>query len=109
MPQSLNKIAELRKLAKELKTNHMVALELWSTREYLPRQLSILIMDKKQLSPQLVNFTAGWIGVYDKQYRKRCIAIGENTGLYKDKMVSKGCTPEYLPEFIRIESEKRKL
>lgn len=56
-----------------------------------------------------MNFTAGWIGVYDKQYRNRCIALGENTGLYKGKMVSKGCTPEYLPEFIEIESNKRKL
>lgn len=56
-----------------------------------------------------MNFTAGWIGVYDKKYRNRCIALGENTGLYKGKMVSKGCTPEYLPEFISIESKKRKL
>ena len=56
-----------------------------------------------------MNFTAGWIGVYDKKYRNRCIALGEKTGLYKGKMVSKGCTPEYLPEFITIESKKRKL
>ncbi len=56
-----------------------------------------------------MNFTAGWIGVYDKKYRNRCIALGEKTGLYKGKMVSKGCTPEYLPEFITIESNKRKL
>ena len=56
-----------------------------------------------------MNFTAGWIGVYDKKYRNRSIALGEKTGLYKGKMVSKGCTPEYLPEFITIESNKRKL
>ena len=56
-----------------------------------------------------MNFTTGWIGVYDKKYRSRCIALGEKTGLYKGKMVSKGCTPEYLPEFITIESNKRKL
>lgn len=56
-----------------------------------------------------MNFTAGWIGVYDKRNRKRCIALGEKTGLYKGKMVSKGCTPEYLPEFISIESTKRNL
>lgn len=56
-----------------------------------------------------MNFTAGWIGVYDKKYRDRCIALGERTGLYKGKMVSKGCTPDYLPEFITIESNKRKL
>lgn len=56
-----------------------------------------------------MNFTAGWIGVYDKKYRNRCITLGEKTGLYKGKMVSKGCTPEYLPEFITIESNKRNL
>lgn len=56
-----------------------------------------------------MNFTAGWIGVYDKKYRSRCIALGEKTGLYKGKMVSKGCTPEYLPEFIEIESNKREI
>lgn len=56
-----------------------------------------------------MNFAAGWIGVYEKQYRDRCVAIGEKTGLYKDEMVSKGCTPDYLPEFIEIESNKRNL
>ncbi len=56
-----------------------------------------------------MNFTAGWIGVFDKQYRARCIAVGESTGLYKGQMVSKGCTPDYLPEFIAIESDKRNL
>jgi 3-methyladenine DNA glycosylase AlkD len=56
-----------------------------------------------------MNFTAGWIGVYDKKYRHRCIALGERTGLYRGKKVSKGCTPDYLPEFIAIESNKRKL
>lgn len=54
-----------------------------------------------------MNFTAGWIGVYDEQYRERCIKIGEKTGLYKDEKVSKGCTPNYLSEFITIESNKR--
>ncbi|WP_200911876.1 DNA alkylation repair protein [Pedobacter sp. Hv1] len=56
-----------------------------------------------------MNFTAGWIGIYDKKYRNRCVALGEKTGLYKDQMVSKGCTPDYLPEFIEIESNKRKI
>ena len=54
-----------------------------------------------------MNFTAGWIGVFDERYRQRCVAIGEQTGLYKNQKVAKGCTPNYLPEFIRIESEKR--
>ena len=195
------KLGDLRKIANDIKKDHDLAMELWATGKYLARQLAILIMDKKQLSQELIdklakdikqhkedernqlidwlmanqlskdkkiialmeswenspssllrrvfwyyqgrlrwvgqtpppnteellskiekqiqkeepevqwamNFTAGWIGVYDKKYRNRCIALGEKTGLYKGKMVSKGCTPEYLPEFITIESNKRKL
>lgn len=196
---SKTKLGDLRKLAKEIKTDHALAMELWTTGKFLPRQLAILIMDHKTLSQDSINkfdldmqahplnernqlidwlmanqftknkkiidlmeswennpsalqrrvfwyyqarlrwvgqtspentayllsaietniakeapevqwamnFTAGWIGIYDEKYRTRCITIGEKTGLYKNEMVSKGCTPNYLPEFIRIESEKR--
>lgn len=195
------KLGDLRKIAAEIKKDHALAMELWSTGAFLPRQLAILLMDKKLLSPELIdqldadmhshplvernqlvdwlmanqltkdkklitlilswgnsssslqrriywyyqarlrwtgqtahentealltsieahiateepevqwamNFTAGWIGIYDKKYRDRCIAVGEKTGLYKSEMVSKGCTPDYLPEFIAIEIKKRNL
>lgn len=195
------KLGDLRIIAKEIKKDHDLALELWATNNYFARQLAILIMDKKQLSQEFIdqldqdiqqheagernqlmdwlmanqlskdkktialmeswenspsslqrrifwyyqgrlrwmgqpsppntekllskieqqieqeepevqwamNFIAGWIGVYDKTYRNRCITLGEKTGLYKGKMVSKGCTPEYLPDFIAIESKKRNL
>ena len=193
------KLGDLRKIAKEIKVDHELAMELWSRGKFLPRLLSILIMDKKLLSEEVLdelvddmqihtydesnnlmdwllanqltknkklttlmeswedspyalqrrtywyhqgrlrwtgktppnntsdlvtaieakisqeqpevqwamNFTAGWIGVYEEQYRKRCVITGEDTGLYKDEKVSKGCTPNYLPEFIMIESNKR--
>lgn len=195
------KLGDLRKIAKDIKKDHGLAMELWSTGKFFPRLLAILIMDNKKISQDFVNeldrdiqtypfdernqlidwlfanqltkdkktiamieswensnsplqqrtfwyyqarlrwmgqkppantpelldkieaniakeepevqwamnFTAGWIGIYEKQYRNRCIAIGEKTGLYKDQMVSKGCTPDYLPEFIVIESNKRNL
>ncbi|WP_118973820.1 DNA alkylation repair protein [Taibaiella koreensis] len=195
------KLGDLRKIANDIKKDHELAMELWSTKKFLPRQLALLIMDNKLLSQDLINnldkdiqthplnernqltdwlmanqlakskkavtlilswenstsklqrrifwyyqgrlrwmgqtpppnneallstiesqieneepevqwamnFVAGWIGVYDKKWRNRCIALGEKTGLYKGKMVSKGCTPEYLPEFITIESSKRNL
>lgn len=198
---SKTRLGDLRNIAKEIKKDHELAMELWSTGDFLPRQLAILIMDNKLLSQELINrldkdmqahplvernqlmdwlmanqlmkdkktlaliraweksssplqrrvfwyhqarlrwmgqeppdntadllsaieanimkeapevqwamnFTAGWIGIYDKKYRKRCIAIGEKTGLYKGNMVSKGCTPDYLPEFIAIEANKRNL
>ena len=198
---SRTKLGDLRKMAKEIKKDHSLAMQLWASGQFLPRQLAILILDNKALSPDRVNeltrdiqghpraertqlmdwlmanqlvkdkktlqliesweesefplqrrifwyyqarirwvgqnppentgrllslietriskedpdvqwamnFTAGWIGVYDVAYRDRCIAIGEKTGLYKGDMVSKGCTPDYLPEFIKIESSKRGL
>ncbi|MCM3747899.1 DNA alkylation repair protein [Paenibacillus pasadenensis] len=196
---SNTKLGDLRKIAKDIKIDHELAMELWSTKEFLPRLLAILIMDKKLLSEDVLNkldqdmqnhtydernhlmdwllanqltkdkklialmeswenspsalqrrafwyykarlrwmgqtpsdnnadllsaieaaitqeepevqwamnFTAGWIGVYDPSNRARCIKLGEKTGLYKDEMVSKGCTPDYLPEFIAIEVNKR--
>lgn len=194
------KLGDLRTIAKEIKKDHELAMELWTTTSFFARQLAILIMDKKQLSEEAINdlikdinqhedheklqlvywlmanqlmkdkastalitswgnnpsslkrrvywyyqarlrwmgkiqpdseellfkiekeieseepevqwamnFTTGWIGVYEKKHRNRCVAIGEKTGLYKGQMVSKGCTPDYLPKFIAIECEKRKL
>ncbi|KAA0993498.1 DNA alkylation repair protein [Dyadobacter aurulentus] len=195
------KLGDLRKIAKDIKKDHELALELWSTGRFFPRLLAILILDNKRISEDFINeldrdmqshpldernqlidwlmanqltkdkktialigswennssallrrifwyyqarlrwmgqtppantsellnkietnivkekpevqwamnFTAGWIGVFEKQYRNRCVTIGEKTGLYKGDMVSKGCTPDYLPEFIAIESNKRNL
>lgn len=195
------KLGDLRKIAKNIKKDHDLAMELWAAGKLFPRLLAILIMDNKCISQDTINdldrdmqahplaernqimdwlmanqlvkdkktialidswenspaalqrrifwyyqarlrwtgqtppdntlelltkieagiakeqpevqwamnFTAGWMGVYDKQYRNRCIAIGKKTGLYKGQMVSKGCTPDYLPEFIAIESNKRNL
>ncbi len=56
-----------------------------------------------------MNFTAAWIGIFDTQYRTRCINIGEKLALYKDEMVAKNCTPNYLPKFIEQEVNKRNL
>lgn len=194
------KLGDLRKIAKEIKKDHDLAMELWSTGKLFPRQLAILIMDKKLLNQEVIdqldkdiqqhdfkernhimdwlmanqfakdkrivalmdswensssnlqrrifwyhqarlrwmgktdqsnteallhsieknmlneapevqwamNFTAGQIGKWQEAYRKRCIAIGEKTGLYKDEIVPRGCTPSYLPEFITIEVAKLK-
>jgi len=196
---SKTKLGDLRKIAKDIKRDHELAMELWSTEAFLPRLLAILIMDKNLLSRDVLNkldkdmqthtfeeknnlmdwlmanqltkdkkkialintwenshsalqrrvywyyqgrlrwtgqtppentadlldaleakimqeepevqwamnFTAGWIGVYDEKNRERCIKLGNKTGLYKDEKVSKGCTPSYLPEFISIEVNKR--
>ncbi|MBC6128227.1 DNA alkylation repair protein [Listeria booriae] len=197
---SETKLGDLRKIAKEIKQDHELAMELWSTEKFLPRLLAILIMDKKLLTQDVLNeldkdmqthpidernnlmdwlmanqltkskrtialieswensssalqrrtfwyyqarlrwtgqnppenteellsaleasimqeepevkwamnFTAGWIGVYDEKNRARCMQLGEKTGLYKDQVVARGCTPDYLPSFITIEVNKRK-
>ena len=55
-----------------------------------------------------MNFTAGQIGIFQPEYRNRCIALGERTGLYKDEVVSRNCTPNYLPKFISIQVAKQK-
>lgn len=194
------KLGDLRKIANEIKKDHALAMELWSTGEFLPRQLAILIMDNKLLNQEVIdqldndiqqhefdernhlmdwlmanqlskdkkiislmeswedsssklqrrvfwyyqarlrwmgntnqsnteellakieknlmkeepevqwamNYTAGQIGKWQEKYRDRCIAIGEETGLYKDEMVTKNCVPSYLPKFIPIEVAKLK-
>ncbi len=193
------KMGDLKKRAREIKKDHDLALELWSTGKFFPRMLATLVFDKKLLTEELIdqlvgdmgthgedetnqlsewllanqlmkdkllsamiqtwednpspvlrrlywyhqarlrwvgqvppdnteellqslernmasekpavqwtmNFCAGWIGVHDPQYRSRCIKLGEETGLYRDEVVPRNCTPSYLPEFIRIEAAKR--
>jgi 3-methyladenine DNA glycosylase AlkD len=194
------KLGDLRKVAKDIKKDHLLAMELWSTGEFFPRQLAILIMDPKLFSQDLIdkldkdiqnhileerlqlidwlmanqlskdkknialmqkwenspsalqrrifwyyqarlrwvgqtppdntemllstiekcieseepevqwamNFTAAQIGIFQPEYRSRCISLGERTGLYRDEIVPKGCTPSYLPEFISIQVGKLK-
>lgn len=193
------KLGDLRVIAKEIKKDHELAMELWQTGDFFPRQLAILIIDKKFLSQEFIdkldkdiqshkseeqlqlidwlmanqftkdkktiafmeswedspsslqrrifwyyqgrlrwmgqtpppntenllksiekeiesekpevqwamNFTAAQIGIHQPEYRNRCIALGERTSLYKDEFVHKGCTPNYLPEYISIEVAKR--
>lgn len=192
------KLGDLRKMASGIKKDHKLAMELWSTKSFLARQLAILIMDKKLLSREIIddldkdiqqhpeseklqlidwlmanqlskdqktislmenwenspsslqrrtfwyhqarlrwvgqtpppnteellskiedriekeapevqwamNFTAAQIGVFQESYRKRCITLGERTALYKDEIVAKNCTSQYLPKFIAIQVAK---
>lgn len=194
------KLGDVRNIAKDIKKDHELAMELWSTELYFARQLAILILDKKLLTQEVINqldkdiqkhnedeklqlidwlmanqlakdkktialmeswqnsqsslqrrtfwyhqarlrwvgqapppnteellsfiekeienevpevqwamnFTAAQIGVFQPEYRERCIKLGERTGLYKDEMVAKNCTPSYLPDFINIQVAKLK-
>lgn len=54
-----------------------------------------------------MNFCAAWIGVYQPEFRDECVALGEKLGLYKGEKEVPGCTPNYLPRFIEVETAKR--
>ena len=64
------------------------------------------IMQEQPEVQWAMNFTAAQIGIFEPQYRQRSIAIGEDTGLYKDEVVAKNCTPNYLPKYIAIQVAK---
>lgn len=87
----------------------------WMGQTPLPNTEELIVAIEQRIASEepevqlAMNFTDGWIGVFDPKYRTRYILAGEQTGLYKGQMVSKGCTPDYLPEFIKIESSKRNL
>ncbi len=194
------RLGDVRSIAKEIKKDHELALELWDSGIFAARMLAILIMDKKQISQEFVNkfekdsnihtpeeqnqlidwlmanqlsrdrstialmeswedsefllqrrifwyyqgrlrwvgqtpppnssylltsieqklenehphvqwamnFTAAQIGIYEPRFRDRCIALGERTGLYKDEVVAKNCTPSYLPDYIATQVAKLK-
>ena len=194
------KLGDLKKMAKGIRKDHDLAMDLWASGGFNPRMLAVLIMDKKVLTQDLLdrladeledneigerqqiadwllanqltkdrntvallegwekasspilrrlfwyhqarlrwtgkappgnsadllksletdmadaeeevqwamNFAAGQIGIHEPEYRSRCINLGERLGLYKDDSVSRGCTPNYLPEFIEIEVAKMK-
>lgn len=194
------RLGDVRNIAKEIKKDHELALELWDSGIFAARMLAILIMDKKQISQEFVNkfekdsnihtpeeqnqlidwlmanqlskdrstialmeswedsefllqrrifwyyqgrlrwvgqtpppnssylltsieqklenehphvqwamnFTAAQIGIYEPRFRDRCIALGERTGLYKDEVVAKNCTPSYLPDYIATQVAKLK-
>ena len=53
--EETTKLGDLRKFAKEIKKDHDLAMELWSTGKFKPRQLAILIMDKKYLNQEVID------------------------------------------------------
>ncbi|MFK7926803.1 MAG: DNA alkylation repair protein [Myxococcota bacterium] len=75
--------------------------------EHLLDALDARMAEEEPIVQAMMNFTAGWIGVYQPEHRARCEALGTRTGLYKDQVVPKGCTPSYLPEFIRVQADKK--
>lgn len=48
------KLGDIKKLGNEIKKNHDLAMELWSTGDHHPRLLSTLIFDKKLLTDSVI-------------------------------------------------------
>lgn len=48
------------------------------------------------------------IGIRIPKYTDKCIAIGEELGVYKDLKVSTGCTSPYAPEWINAGIKRKK-
>lgn len=49
------KLGDLRAIAKAIKKDHALAMELWHTGKYLPRQLALLIIDPKLLTQPVID------------------------------------------------------
>jgi len=79
------KLGDLRKIGKEIKKDHELALELWSTGEFIPRQLAILIMDKKLLSQEVIDQLDNDIQNHEFDERNQLIDWLMANQLSKDK------------------------
>ena len=63
------KLGDLKKHGAEIKKDHELALELWSTGEYYPRLLATLIFDKKLLAEEVIDQLAAEILRHDAKER----------------------------------------
>ena len=63
------KFGDIKKLGKEIKKDHALAEELWSTGDYDARLLSILIFDKKLLGQEEIDQLASDISGHDPEER----------------------------------------
>lgn len=79
------KLGDLRKTASEIRQDHELALELWSTSEFLPRQLAILIMDKKLVSQKLIDTLDSDMMLHPEEERLQLIDWLLANQLSKDK------------------------
>lgn len=65
------KSGDIKTLGKEIKKDHDLAMELWSTGEFYPRLLSTLIFDKKFLTPSVIDQLASDMLGHDLEERSQ--------------------------------------
>lgn len=77
-----------------------------SNTEDLLRTIENNLMEEEPEVQWAMNYTAAQIGKWQEKYRQWCIDIGEQSGLYRDEVVARNCTPSYIPAFIEVELAK---
>lgn len=78
-------LGDLKKRGAEIKKDHDLALELWSTGEYYPRLLAILIFDKKLLAEHAIDQLASDMLRHDAKERAQLADWLLANQLAKDK------------------------
>lgn len=63
------KLGDIKKHGKQIKKDHDLAIELWSTGKFHPRLLTTLILDKKQLSQEVIDRLASDMQGHDEEER----------------------------------------
>lgn len=79
------KLGDLKKRGSEIKKDHELAMELWSTSEYYPRLLATLIFDKKLLADKVIDQLASDMLRHDLDERNQLADWLLANQLAKDK------------------------
>ena len=82
------KLGDIKKMAKEIKKDHDLAMELWATEDFYPRMLAVLIMDKKQLSQEVIHRLAEDVQIHEMDQRTQIVDWLLANQLTKDKKPS---------------------
>ena len=61
------KLGDIKRRAKEIDTDHDLALELWATGAFSARMLSVLVLDKKRLTQVAIDALASDIHEHDEE------------------------------------------
>lgn len=81
------KLGDIKKLGREIKKDHDLAMELWSTGDYYPRLLATLIFDKKLLTQSVIDQLASDILSHDDQERNQLADWLLANQLMKDRKI----------------------
>jgi 3-methyladenine DNA glycosylase AlkD len=82
------KLGDLKKRGAEIKKDHDLAMELWSTGEYYPRLLATLIFDKKLLTEEVIDQLAAEMLNHDAKERCQLADWFMANQLAKDKKLA---------------------